>query len=1247
VFAFSSGAEAPGRPAEFRLTPHYRTGTPLDAVLAQVQPGKDAFVSELYARRLEALLERWSAALRQSPADFQAIENSLAAGFRAASLVPTRERAVRTGADLEIFRREFSATAELAPEAFRAQLRDYFKPFAPLLAAEFQVTAIELSPAAPATGTYPSRLRTRVRYDLVGTGAGFHREQRTGYWEMEWQPEGAAEPRLSRWRPLEEVRSRAVRPLFEDVTARALEGNASYAAQLLRGADYWRTVLDAATGIDIYGHNGVAVGDFDNDGFDDVYVCQPAGLPNRLFRNRGDGTFEDVTESSGLGLLENTPCALFLDVTNRGRQDLIVVRADGPVLYLNQGNGRFERRPEAFRFAHPPRGTFTGAAAADYDRDGRLDLYFCLYLYYQGVDQYRYPSPYYDAENGPPNFLMHNEGDGTFRDSTSAAGLDSNNHRYSFCCGWTDFDQDGWPDLYVVNDFGRNNLYRNRGDGTFEDVARPQGVEDIGAGMSVCWLDYDRDGREDLYVGNMWTAAGLRVTAQDAFMKNAPERVRALYRQHAMGNALYRNRVQGPFDDTSAAAGVEVGRWAWSSDAWDFDLDGFPDLYIANGMVTGRRSPDLASFFWRQVVALSPAQPEPSHAYEQGWNAINELIRSDFTWNGFERNVLYANNRDGTFSDVSGAAGMDFVEDGRSFALADFDHDGRLEVFLKNRNGPQVRVLKNRMQELGAAIAFRLQGRRSPRDAIGAAITVEAGGRRQTRFLQAGSGFLSQHTKDVFFGLGKAQGPVEATIRWPSGLVQRLRGLPVGHLVSVEEDTEMFHVKHFAPSSPLAASPPPQGAPLPTRAETWLLAPVMAPEFSLPGLDGTARALSDFRGRPLLLNFWSAASPACGEELTGFQRHRAEWSARGLQLAALNLDPPENAAAAREFARARKISFPVLAASQDVAAIYNLLFRYLYDRHRDLPIPASFLLDAQGMVVKVYQGPADPGHVGADFLEIPRTPRALLAKALPFPGVTEATEFRRNYLSLGSVYYRRGYFDPAAAAFRLALGDDPESAEAYYGLGSVHLKQQNAGAAREAFQRAVKLRANYPDTLPNSWNNLGILAARQGQPAEALEDFQEALRINPHHLIALENLGNVYRQEGRWQEARRALERALAVNPQDAEANYSLGMVYAALDDAAQAHAYLAKALEVRPDYPEALNNLGVLYLRTGQRDEAVKSFETCMRVAPSFDQSYLNLAKLYALEGQTAQARAVLEELLKHRPGDARARQALKELAH
>ena len=193
-----------------------------------------------------------------------------------------------------------------------------------------------------------------------------------------------------------------------------------------------------------------------------------------------------------------------------------------------------------------------------------------------------------------------------------------------------------------------------------------------------------------------------------------------------------------------------MGRWAWSSDAWDFDHDGYPDLYIANGYITGPDSHELSSFFWRQVEAKSPQNNNPSSSYEQGWNAINELVRSNESWSGPERNVFYLNNRDGTFSEVSGTVGMDFSEDSRSFVLADLDHDGKLEVVPKNRNAPQLRILRNAMKEIGHSISFRLRGHKSNRDAIGTGVTVEAGSQRQTKYVQAGSGFLAQSSKELF-----------------------------------------------------------------------------------------------------------------------------------------------------------------------------------------------------------------------------------------------------------------------------------------------------------------------------------------------------------------------------------------------------------------------------------------------------------------------------------------------------------------
>jgi len=1234
------------RPPEFHLHPRYRAPGLIETTLRKVEAGSDAFVTEKYASEIEQVLARWSSDLCKSPRSFDAIEQALGANFLGSSFSVLESRILRSQ-PIQTSKNAFSQEP-VGRDRFLRDLRAALAGFSRVHAAEFEITAIDA--ALP-------RLGTRVRYDLVFGGRDFFREQRTGYWELEWLRDPSAGLRLTAWKALEETRSRAARPIFADITSAAFGGNASYRDQLLHGSDYWRTVLDGACGMDVYGHNGISVGDVDNDGFDDVYVCQPAGLPNRLYRNRGDGTFEDITERAGVGVLDNTACALFLDTDNDGRQDLVVVSTGGPLLFLNQADGRFRRVPNAFQFSNAPQGNFTGAAAADYDGDGWLDIYFCVYSYYQGADQYRYPLPYYDANNGPPNFLMRNNRDGSFRDVTEESGLNQNNTRYSFCCSWGDANGDGRPDLYVVNDFGRKNLYRNHGDGTFTDVAAELGVEDVGAGMSVCWFDYDNDGVEDLYVGNMWTSAGERISTQEVFRPDSPQPVRELYQKHAMGNSLLRSRGTR-FEDVTRSSGAGMGRWAWSADAWDFDHDGFLDLYVANGMVSGPLPQDLNSFFWRQTVANSPDVAKPARNYEQGWNAVNECIRADGTWSGYERNVFYANNGDGTFSDVSGAAGLDFVEDGRSFALADFDRDGRAEVFLKNRNAPQVRLLANVIPDLPSSISFRLRGTKSNRDAIGASLTLTANDQKQTRSLRAGSGFLSQHSKEIFFGLGDRKGPVKVSVRWPSGLVQQFERLPLNHTIWLEEGAADFRAEPFRARTPTRrpapGGDPPAGAAqnprlpeeLPASAETWLLAPVPAPDFSLPDLSGTKRTLSALRGRPVLVHFWTAASPLCRDTLLSLERLNRRATGGGIELLSIQADDPGNPRARRIEAPGRRpLPFPVLPASEDVSAVYNILYRFLFDRHRDLTLPSSFLIDAGGKLVKVYQGVLDVEGVLHDAHHIPRTEAERLALALPFAGISDSPEFTRNYLSLGSAYFEHGFHDEASRAFEEAARHNPASAEAFYALGSLDLEAGKNAEARENFQRVTELQPAYIDTLPNAWNNLGLVAAREGRASDAIPYFEKALKLNPDHVVALENLGNAYRQQKRWDEARVMLERAVQLAPEAAEANYGLGMVFAQLDDSGRAAEYLERALKFRPGYPEALNNLAILYLRTGRRDQAVRNFEECIQAAPAFDQSYLNLARVYVLEHSPDKARAVLRELLKQHRDHATAKAMLREL--
>ena len=1221
--------------SDFHLIPHYPAKSPLDDVLRNVLPGSDEYVAEKYAFAIAPLLADWARELKAQPPALEAAAKLLGASVEVADMTATQDIPVRSGNGIEVVRRQFVGPVVSGRDRFLEQLKAYFLHIAQVETAEFEIIAIEEAANVPLT------LNLEILYALIGTRADATREQRIGKWLTQWSLDESNQWRAVKWKATQETISRARGPIFVDVTAQSLGRAESYNSQMLHSVDDWRTVLDSACGIDIYGNNGVAAGDIDNDGFDDIYVCQPGGLPNRLYRNRGDGTFEDVTERSGLGVLDATACALFADFENKGAQDLMVVCSSGPLLFRNQGNGTFALKRDAFLFERSPEGTFTHAAIADYDHDGRLDVYFCLYNYYLGLEQYRYPVPYFDARNGPPNFLFHNEGNANFRDRTQIAGLNVDNDRYSFACAWGDHSGNGWPDLYVANDFGRSNLYRNNGDGTFTAISGEAGVEDVGAGMGVCWFDFDNDGRQDIYVADMWSAPGIRVSQQRVFQDKEPESIRTLYRQHARGNALYHNRGNGQFENVSLPAGVDMGRWAWSSDAWDFDHDGYPDLYVANGYISGSDHRDVGSFFWRQVVGKSPHDATPSLPYEQGWNAINELIRSDCSWAGYERNVFFLNNRNGTFSDISGITGLDFSDDSRSFALADLDGDGRLEIVLKNRTAPQLRILHNGMDDIGHSIAFRLRGLKSNRDAIGAAVTVEADGHRQTKYLQAGSGFLSQHTKVLFFGVGKFEGTIRASIRWPNGLTQTFEHLPVGHRIQIQEGSETFLAKPFSPTSYLHPDKfeSPKVTQLP--GETWLIEPWNAPDFLLPDLAGTARDLRSMRGGFLLLTFWDTASAASREQIHVFGQRRSALDSKNLRIVTVNVDEHRDVASLRSFIDSEGVSIPVLLGTEEVAGVYNILYRYLYDRRRNLPLPSSFLVDERGMIIKVYQGLVLPDRLAEDLSSIPTTPDERIRKGLPFRGTRYLGDFQRNDFTYGVALFQRGYLEQAAASFKQVIAAKPDNAEAYYNLGTLYLRQNQLQEARQYLEQTVKLRPNYPE----AWNNLGMAAAQAGQTEQAISAFQESLRLRPNYAVALLNLGNIYRRQGTAAEAEKLLTRALEVEPENAEVNYALAMLYGQQDQIQQASRFFDKALSVRPEYPEALNNFGVLLIRERRFPEAEQKFKTCIEAAPKFDQAYLNLARLYALLNDKDKAQAVLHTLLREEPHHKVAQQMLETL--
>ncbi|MDE2923158.1 MAG: VCBS repeat-containing protein [Acidobacteriota bacterium] len=378
-------------------------------------------------------------------------------------------------------------------------------------------------------------------------------------------------------------------PLFVDVTEAAVGHNASYRDQLLQSPDAWLNRIPKAAGYNKTGWQGVSVADVNGDGLDDIFLPEQGGLPNRLYVQNRQGTFDDRSAEAAIDYLERSLAGLFVDLDNDGDPDLVLSSRPAVLVLENDGGGRFAR----VRHIAGNIPDSNSLSAADVDGDGDLDLYVCAYRRAYDERGVASPVPYHDANNGGRNVLLRNDGGFRFVDATVEAGLDVNNRRFSLAASWEDVDGDGDPDLYVANDYGRNNLYRNDG-GRFVDVAGEAGVEDISSGMSVSWADYNRDGRMDVYVGNMFSAAGNRITYQRKFERDR-QRAGPLaeVQRMARGNSLFAGASGGGFHDRSVEANVTMGRWSWSSVFADINNDGWEDLVVANGNLTQTLPDDL------------------------------------------------------------------------------------------------------------------------------------------------------------------------------------------------------------------------------------------------------------------------------------------------------------------------------------------------------------------------------------------------------------------------------------------------------------------------------------------------------------------------------------------------------------------------------------------------------------------------------------------------------------------------------
>ena len=834
-----------------------------------------------------------------------------------------------------------------------------------------------------------------------------------GRMELTWEhsrTDGCRGWQITSWKTPEMNWRASPRRLFVEALDTAMH-ESQEASMLRRSLHYEATVKHYREGTKQLPHpyfapisanqkEGIAVADVNGDGFDDIYITMRLGK-NMLLVNQGDGTFLEQAASFKLDLPGHTPCALFADFDNDGDQDVILGRSLLKTSYLENRQGVF--------FQHPipkfmPMAVLS-MAAADYNMDGLLDVYVCTYrpaapagaspaggVAQSKDDEFDWPDEFFDInlareyrlrvsehrkrkggpvldQLGPPNVLLVNRGGGRFEPApeNDTVGI----WRNSMQATWGDYNRDGRPDLYIANDWGLDVLFRNDESGGFTDITTQAGVTAYGYAMGASWGDYDNDGQDDLYVSNMYSEPGRRITKQIPGLEK-------MFIESAAGNWLYRRVDNGKFEQVAGleppSMTVMNAGWSWGGCFADFDNDSFLDLYVLNGYFTAPKEHssglDLESNLWRTMVRTDENLSRPSFRFSPEWKRTSApdskgpmidarlagverqgdkvLVHS---LNGNERNRYFANRAGSSFADISTLSGLDNPADSRGFAILDYDRDGWQDIALVNANQPLFNLYHNEMGTTGfsgGVIAIRFVGGNraaSPskefgcRDGYGARVMVDLGNEKITREHRCGDGWSTQNSPTMMVGIGSHKNVVSLTVKWPSGRATTTQDVPEGTLLTVYENPE---------DSP--TNDPVERTTYRVKASVRKMAAVSREVFPIATVDSSAKPGTRLR----VYTTFSTSNQPYKDNLPRLRHVRAELGPEGVDIIAVPIDDTDDnqklAAYNREYRPSTRLIGIALNQRAGAAAAFTKIFG------TEPPQPSSVITDSSGHVLATQPG---------------------------------------------------------------------------------------------------------------------------------------------------------------------------------------------------------------------------------------------------------------------------------------------------
>ncbi|MEL7499663.1 MAG: FG-GAP-like repeat-containing protein [Planctomycetota bacterium] len=1102
---------------------------------------------------------------------------------------------------------------------------------------------------------------------IADTGFRMRAIQSTSIWETTWRRNESAANSLNQFTLLsakvlaKEVVSSLLQSdqLFVDCTASILK-DTDASKQLQYGVDQWSRKVP---GIDINGTQGIAIGDANNDGMDDLYVCQSHGLQNRLLIQNADGTVNDQSEQSRTDILDQTNTALFIDIDNDGDQDLVVGTDETLVLLSNDGRGLFqiERRIAVGRNAR-------GLSAADFDLDGDLDLFVCKFEdINRQSDVLMFPTNLKDPTDGGRNVLLRNDEGYRFTDVTEIAGLSSENHKYSRSAVWFDHDRDGDPDLYVANEFSGDQLWENDG-GTFSEVSQTAGIRETGRHTSASVADFNSDGMEDVFVATDVSLAGYRVlkglanvqsTAEPSSSSptNRPadsdqatneedsvktfaiansglavessstrEEDLTVYQEMLTESQIRYNMDGRPYHSYFLRSPIFNSESAYGTAAVDLNNDGKQDLVVANGGFTRVAKQDLTELFYSQAFRDTDAfvwkdQSKTPVSRElqltRTAHEMADLCRSGYSLGAAQRNRCYLNIGSG-FANVSALTGVDFPDDARSVSVVDWDQDGDQDLIFSCRSAPQLRVLSNQLNRKDSSVAFDLEGTESNRDAIGARVELFLEGAQSpmVRTVQAGSGALSQSSKRILFGIPQRAEIQKAVVHWPSGLTQAFESITAGAEYNVIEGRELLKetvserfglgMRQDSLIATLAV-PEPE-----TRSYFYPRAPLTTLQVQV---EENKWANLTPQNKPMLMLFWSRDAES-DEWLRRLKSDNSELKETELDVMAILVDPGSTVEHQWRYALQTMNSLEYDGSWSTLAPSSNQLLEYFYGEwfnHRHPPeCPFALLVNADQRVCAQYTLDsysaskliADASRSASDDFEFRR------AYSHTGTWIADQRETKTNRLRVR--FHELGY---ARVADELDQLSDRQRAHELTQKAIELGAQGDFVVAQRYFQKAISINSECIGAFIGEAELLTRIA--NSQPADdakryqmqvrAMELFDAALSINPVNLNAVLGKAQVAIELDRRTEALEQLQSFLVVEPKRYEVHALVGRLLFNQKKYEEAAMHLALAFDYRPNLPHLAGDLGFLYLVSGQDKDARKFLRLAHRLQPS-DENVLRL---------------------------------------